>query len=204
MQPAGKPLERGTATPVMVGGWRGSWLRRVVQRSVALFGVIERTARRGHDGSAARSGCRGTPCTAPRPTCAVRPPTGHATWRSPRATGPPPGAGSASRAGSHRRRALCLGRDSAWVEPRGEVIETLTRRGAEERLTNGAIVSLIGAVDACARAGDARAAALPARGTRLSVDSYRVTLVADMVPGSRRQHGTVECPWACDPGGAGR
>ncbi|MFG1950819.1 PPC domain-containing DNA-binding protein [Micromonospora sp. NPDC048830] len=36
------------------------------------------------------------------------------------------------------------------VKPGEEVIETLTRRAAEEGITNGAIVSLIGAVDECA------------------------------------------------------
>jgi predicted DNA-binding protein with PD1-like motif len=36
------------------------------------------------------------------------------------------------------------------VKPGEEVIETLTRRAAEHGLTNGAVVSLIGAVDACA------------------------------------------------------
>lgn len=36
------------------------------------------------------------------------------------------------------------------VRPGEEVIETLTRRAAEEGITNGAVVSLIGAVDACA------------------------------------------------------
>jgi predicted DNA-binding protein with PD1-like motif len=36
------------------------------------------------------------------------------------------------------------------VEPGEEVIETVTRRAADHGLTNGAIVSLIGAVDACA------------------------------------------------------
>ena len=36
------------------------------------------------------------------------------------------------------------------VKPGEEVIETLTRRAAEEGIINGAIVSLIGAVDACA------------------------------------------------------
>lgn len=36
------------------------------------------------------------------------------------------------------------------VKPGEEVIETLTRRAAEEGITNGAIVSLIGAIDACA------------------------------------------------------
>ncbi|SCL23925.1 PPC domain-containing DNA-binding protein [Micromonospora inyonensis] len=45
------------------------------------------------------------------------------------------------------------------VKPGEEVIETLTRRAAEEGITNGAIVSLIGAVDECAisnmLAGDA-------------------------------------------------
>lgn len=35
------------------------------------------------------------------------------------------------------------------VQPGEEVIETLTRRAAEEGIHNGAIVSLIGAVDAC-------------------------------------------------------
>ncbi|TDC38828.1 PPC domain-containing DNA-binding protein [Micromonospora sp. KC213] len=36
------------------------------------------------------------------------------------------------------------------VKPGEEVIETLTRRAAEEGIVNGAIVSLIGAVDECA------------------------------------------------------
>lgn len=36
------------------------------------------------------------------------------------------------------------------VKPGEEVVKTLTRRAAEEGITNGAIVSLIGAVDACA------------------------------------------------------
>jgi predicted DNA-binding protein with PD1-like motif len=36
------------------------------------------------------------------------------------------------------------------VKPGEEVIETVQRRAAEEGLTNGAIVSLIGAVDSCA------------------------------------------------------
>ena len=36
------------------------------------------------------------------------------------------------------------------VKPGEEVIETLTRRAAEEGITNGALVSLIGAIDACA------------------------------------------------------
>ncbi|MDG4765113.1 DNA-binding protein [Solwaraspora sp. WMMD406] len=36
------------------------------------------------------------------------------------------------------------------VKPGEEVIETIQRRAAEEGITNGAIVSLIGAVDACA------------------------------------------------------
>jgi uncharacterized protein len=36
------------------------------------------------------------------------------------------------------------------VEPGEEVIDSLQRRAAEEGLTNGAIVSLIGAVDSCA------------------------------------------------------
>jgi predicted DNA-binding protein with PD1-like motif len=36
------------------------------------------------------------------------------------------------------------------VNPGEEVVETLTRRVAEEGITLGAIVSLIGAVDACA------------------------------------------------------
>jgi predicted DNA-binding protein with PD1-like motif len=35
------------------------------------------------------------------------------------------------------------------VKPGEELIETLTRRAAEEGITNGAIVSLIGAIDAC-------------------------------------------------------
>jgi uncharacterized protein len=38
---------------------------------------------------------------------------------------------------------------SLAVRPGEEVIETLTRRAAEEGIDNGAIVSLIGAVDAC-------------------------------------------------------
>jgi predicted DNA-binding protein with PD1-like motif len=46
------------------------------------------------------------------------------------------------------------------VKPGEEVVETLTRRAAEEGITNGAIVSLVGAVDACAisnmPAGDAK------------------------------------------------
>ncbi|WP_213456768.1 PPC domain-containing DNA-binding protein [Rhizomonospora bruguierae] len=45
------------------------------------------------------------------------------------------------------------------VKPGEELIETLTRRAAEEGIANGAIVSLIGAVDECAisnmRADDA-------------------------------------------------
>jgi uncharacterized protein len=36
------------------------------------------------------------------------------------------------------------------VKPGEEVIETVARRAAEEGITNGAIVSLIGAIDACA------------------------------------------------------
>jgi predicted DNA-binding protein with PD1-like motif len=36
------------------------------------------------------------------------------------------------------------------VNPGEEVLETLTRRAAEEGITNGAIVSLVGAVDECA------------------------------------------------------
>ncbi|WP_431729090.1 PPC domain-containing DNA-binding protein [Verrucosispora sp. TAA-831] len=36
------------------------------------------------------------------------------------------------------------------VKPGEEVIDTLARRAAEEGIANGAIVSLIGAVDACA------------------------------------------------------
>ncbi len=36
------------------------------------------------------------------------------------------------------------------VKPGEEVMETLTRRAAEEGITHGAIVSFIGAVDACA------------------------------------------------------
>lgn len=36
------------------------------------------------------------------------------------------------------------------VKPGEEVIETLTRRAAEEGISNGAVVSLIGAVDAAA------------------------------------------------------
>ena len=36
------------------------------------------------------------------------------------------------------------------VKPGEEVIETIQLRAAEEGITNGAIVSLIGAVDACA------------------------------------------------------
>jgi predicted DNA-binding protein with PD1-like motif len=36
------------------------------------------------------------------------------------------------------------------VKPGEEVIQTLQRRAAEEGLSNGAIVSLIGAVDSCA------------------------------------------------------
>ena len=35
------------------------------------------------------------------------------------------------------------------VKPGEEVMETLTRRAAEEGITNGAIISLIGAVEAC-------------------------------------------------------
>jgi len=46
------------------------------------------------------------------------------------------------------------------VKPGEEVIETVTRRAAEEGIASGAIVSLIGAIDACAistmPAGDAR------------------------------------------------
>jgi predicted DNA-binding protein with PD1-like motif len=45
------------------------------------------------------------------------------------------------------------------VKPGEEVLETLTRRAAEEGISDGAIVSLIGAVDACTlsnmAAGDA-------------------------------------------------
>ncbi|MFJ6198663.1 PPC domain-containing DNA-binding protein [Micromonospora sp. NPDC092111] len=36
------------------------------------------------------------------------------------------------------------------VKPGEELIETLTRRAAEEGITDGAIVSLVGAVDECA------------------------------------------------------
>ncbi|WP_080646725.1 PPC domain-containing DNA-binding protein [Salinispora arenicola] len=36
------------------------------------------------------------------------------------------------------------------VKPGEEVIDTLTRRAAEEGIANGAIVSLIGAVEGCA------------------------------------------------------
>lgn len=36
------------------------------------------------------------------------------------------------------------------AKPGEELIETVTRRAAEQGITNGAIVSLIGAVDACA------------------------------------------------------
>lgn len=47
------------------------------------------------------------------------------------------------------------------VNPGEEVIQTLTRRAAEAGFTNGAIVSLIGAIDVCAisnmSAVDARA-----------------------------------------------
>jgi predicted DNA-binding protein with PD1-like motif len=45
------------------------------------------------------------------------------------------------------------------VKPGEEVLDTIRRRAAEEGITNGAIVSLIGAIDACAisnmRADDA-------------------------------------------------